>query len=229
MTPSGPRVRIGALAAAVSMLALALPGRMAAQATAGPVAQGEAAAMARARTDSLRRPYTRADIDFMSHMIGHHAQAIVMARWAASHGAGPQIRVLTGRILNAQKDEIRTMQTWLRDRHQPVPEPDTTGMGMTDPHMLMPGMLNHEQMMQLDAARGPEFDRLFLHFMIQHHQGATAMVSDLFDTYGAAQDELTFKLASNINADQTTEIARMQKMLVAATFGITPEDTAAGR
>ena len=229
MTLSGTRRVIGTLALACGVAAVAVPGRVMAQNTPPSVAQGEAAAMARARTDSLRRPYTKADIDFMTGMIGHHAQAIIMARWAATHGAGPQIRVLTGRIINAQKDEIRTMQTWLRDRSQPVPEPDTTGMGMMDPHMMMPGMLSHEQMMQLDAAHGPDFDKLFLHFMIQHHQGATAMVSALFDTYGAAQDELTFKLASDINADQTTEIARMQKMLVAATFGITPEDTAAGQ
>ena len=38
---------------------------------------GEAAAIARARADSVRYPYTTADIRFMSGMIGHHAQAIV--------------------------------------------------------------------------------------------------------------------------------------------------------
>jgi uncharacterized protein (DUF305 family) len=81
--------------------------------------------------------------------------------------------------------------------------------------MLMPGMLTPEQMKQLDAARGTEFDRLFLTFMIQHHKGAVAMVAQLFGTYGAGQDELTFKFASDVNVDQTTEIARMQRMLVA--------------
>lgn len=86
--------------------------------------------------------------------------------------------------------------------------------------MLMPGMLTDAQMKQLDAARGPEFDRLFLSLMIQHHRGAVTMVKELFDTYGAGQDELVFKFASDVNVDQTTEIARMEKMLIALTFGV---------
>ncbi|HET7189330.1 MAG TPA: DUF305 domain-containing protein, partial [Gemmatimonadaceae bacterium] len=87
--------------------------------------------------------------------------------------------------------------------------------------MLMPGMLTDDQMTQLDAARGKEFDRLFLRFMIQHHRGAVSMVKDLFASYGAAQDETVFKFASDVQVDQSTEIARMEKMLAALTFGIT--------
>jgi uncharacterized protein (DUF305 family) len=72
---------------------------------------------------------------------------------------------------------------------------------------------------QLDAARGPEFDRLFLTFMIQHHRGAVTMVKNLFDSYGAAQDETVFKFASDVNVDQTTEIARMEAMLTTLSSG----------
>jgi uncharacterized protein (DUF305 family) len=79
----------------------------------------------------------------------------------------------------------------------------------------MPGMLTGEQLRQLDQARGEEFDRLFLTFMIQHHRGAVAMVKALFGSYGAAQDETVFKFASDVNVDQTTEIARMEQMLAA--------------
>lgn len=158
---------------------------------------------------------TAADIRFMTGMIGHHAQAIVMAKMAPSHGANSQIRTLAGRIINAQQDEIALMSQFLRDHKQPVPEPSADMHAMHDmgEHALMPGMLTHEQMMQLDAARGREFDELFLRFMIQHHQGAVTMVKDLFATNGAAQDDLVFKLASDVNVDQTTEIARMQRML----------------
>jgi uncharacterized protein (DUF305 family) len=85
----------------------------------------------------------------------------------------------------------------------------------------MPGMLTADQMAQLDAARGPEFDRLFLTFMIQHHRGAITMVDQLFDTYGAAQNDLVFKIASDIGADQTSEIDRMQTMLRETVFGPT--------
>jgi uncharacterized protein (DUF305 family) len=86
--------------------------------------------------------------------------------------------------------------------------------------MLMPGMLSADQMKQLDAARDAEFDRLFLLFMIQHHSGAVSMVKDLFATDGAGQDELTFKFASDVNVDQTTEIGRMQKMLADVILGV---------
>lgn len=180
-------------------------------------AQGEAAAIVRARADSIRHPYTQADIDFMSGMIFHHAQAIVMAGWADSNQAGPSIKVLCGRIINAQRDEIRILQGWLRDRNQVVPEPRATGMRMkvngVEQDMLMPGMLSPAQMDALHRARGPDFDRLFLRDMIQHHKGAVQMVKDLFGSYGAAQDDIVFKVASDINVDQTTEIARMEKML----------------
>jgi uncharacterized protein (DUF305 family) len=147
----------------------------------------------------------------------------VMARWAPTHGAGPAVSRLAERIVNAQQDEIATMQRWLRTHGQPVPEarpgPMTMTMNGMQHEMLMPGMLTEAQMARLDAARGPEFDRLFLTFMIQHHQGAVSMVTDLFASYGAAQDETVFKFANDVNVDQTTEIARMQRMLAALIFG----------
>src|SRR6476620_3812332 len=186
--------------------------------------QGQAAAIAKAVADSARYPYTAADVHFMSAMIGHHAQAIVMSGWAASHGADPAVQRLADRIINAQQDEIRTMQSWLRDRRQPVPDAKPGPMKMVmdgmEHEMLMPGMLTDDQMKQLDAARGKEFDRLFLRFMIQHHRGAVSMVKDLFASYGAAQDETVFKFASDVQVDQSTEIARMEKMLAALTFGM---------
>jgi uncharacterized protein (DUF305 family) len=184
-----------------------------------PSSPSSAAAIAKAQADSARYPYTAEDVHFMTGMIGHHAQAIKMAGWAPTHGASPSVLTLCQRIINAQQDEITAMQRWLRDRRQPVPEPDPNGMKMMmggmEHVMLMPGMLTPEQMSQLDAARGPEFDRLFLTFMIQHHKGAVSMVQELFGTYGAGQDEIVFKFASDVNIDQTTEIARMEQMLIA--------------
>ena len=183
------------------------------------LAQSQAAAIAKAKADSARYPYTEADVHFMSGMIGHHSQAIQMASWAPTHGANPSVRILCDRIINAQKDEIVSMQRWLTDRRQPVPEANPKGMKMMmngmEHMMLMPGMLTEAQMAQLDAAKGSEFDRLFLEFMIQHHRGAIIMVNELFNTYGAGQDETVFKFASDVNIDQTTEVTRMEKMLAA--------------
>jgi uncharacterized protein (DUF305 family) len=178
---------------------------------------------AKARADSALLPYTEADVYFMQGMISHHSQAIVMAKWAPTHGASASVRTLCERIINAQTDEISLMQQWLRDRHQTVPAavpaPMKMKMNGTEMMMLMPGMLSDEQMKQLDAARGTEFDKLFLRFMIQHHKGATSMVKDLFATDGAGQDERVFKFASDVNVDQTTEIARMQGMLANIILG----------
>jgi uncharacterized protein (DUF305 family) len=162
-------------------------------------------------------PYSDADVDFMSGMIPHHAQAVIMARWAPTHGARKDVAILCERIVVGQGDEIATMQQWLRDRGRPVPDATSTKhkmkMNGMEHEMLMPGMMTDEQMAALDQARGPEFDRLFLEGMIRHHQGAIDMVDALFKSHGAAQDEVIFRFASDVYADQSTEIARMQKML----------------
>ena len=170
-----------------------------------------------------RYPFTAADIHFMSGMIPHHAQAVLIAGWAPSHGARGDVRLLCERIVVAQRDEIALMQTWLRDRNQPVPAADATHLRMkmdgVEHDMLMPGMLSPEELAQLDRARGPEFDRLFLMAMIKHHEGAISMVDKLFGSEGAGQDEVVFRFASDVYADQTTEIERMTKMLAAQPSG----------
>lgn len=198
-----------AVCLAATLLSLAPPARAFCQTPVTGVEQ--------ARIDSLRRPYTAADIQFMSGMIGHHSQAVKMAGWCASHGANKSLEIFCGRIALGQTAEIGLMSSWLKDRSQPVPEPDPRGMKMMmdgkEMFMMMPGMLTEDQMKQLDAARGVDFDRLFLTDMIQHHHGAITMVDTLFNTPGAGQDEFTFKFANDVQADQTTEINRMQQML----------------
>ena len=187
-----------------------------------PTMHGDPAAIANAKPDSNRFPYTEADVNFMSGMIGHHSQAIAMAKWAPTRAASQSIRTLTARIINAQQDEITLMSQWLRQHGQKVPEATPMGikmnMGGMEHVMAMPGMLTEAQMKELEASTGKKFDELFLTFMIQHHKGALAMVKELFGTPGAGQDETTFKLASDINADQETEIDRMQKMLIQLKF-----------
>lgn len=187
-----------------------------------------------ARIDSARMNFTQADVDFMVGMIGHHAQALIMSRLAPENGASRSVQTLAARIINAQDDEIFLMKKWLRDRGQPVPEVHIDGLvldiRMTAPHnghgghgdhshhdmhdhSDMPGMLTQEQLNELGAAQGREFDRLFLKYMIEHHDGAVIMVQDLFAVDGAATDREAFELASGIKAEQVTEIARMKLML----------------
>jgi len=188
--------------------------------TASPMAAGQQGADPVPRPDLVRAPYSEADLEFMSGMIPHHAQAVLIAGWAGSHGARPDVRVLCERIVVGQRDEIETMRTWLRDRGQVVPDANATHhrmkMNGVEHDMLMPGMLTPEALARLDKARGPEWDRLFLDAMIRHHQGALKMVDDLYGAHGALQDEDVFKFVSDLYADQTTEIERMQKMLAVA-------------
>ena len=172
---------------------------------------------AQANADGALPPFAPPDAEFMTGMIVHHAQAVLIAGWAPSHGASPAVQTMSERIVVGQNDEIAIMQRWLRQRGQPVPDPASPHAQMPgmDHGAMMPGMLTDEQLAQLDQARGVDFDRLFLTFMIEHHLGAIVMVDKLFGTQGAAQDETTFRLASDVYADQTTEIGRMRKMLAA--------------
>ena len=181
-----------------------------------------ACAQATVRTET-RRDYTPADVAFMSGMIYHHAQALLIAGWAPSHGASPDVQTLCARIVAGQKDEIAIMQRWLAERNEPVPHPGPEHMLHATGGHIMPGMLTPEQLAQLDRARGVEFDELFLRFMIQHHEGAITMVNDLF-ARGAGEENPVYKVASDVFADQTTEIERMQRMLAALMFG-TPGTT----
>ena len=172
---------------------------------------------ASAPTAPLPARITQADVHFMSGMIPHHAQAVLIASWAPTHGASAELQRLCERIVVGQRDEIAMMREWLADRGLEVPDATSTRhkmkMGDSVHEMLMPGMLSDEEMAALDKARGPEFDRLFLEGMIKHHQGAIDMVDVLFKSYGAAQDETVFKFASDVYADQGIEIARMHEML----------------
>ena len=171
-------------------------------------------ALYRARADSARMNVHPADVRFMTGMIVHHAQALYMSGWAPANAGSESIRTLAARITNAQRDEIGLMQRWLQDRDRPTPRVDERGR-VSGPHadMRMAGLLTPEQLENLEAARGETFDSLYLAYMIPHHQGAVTMVHTLFATDGAAQDDLVFKLASDIQVDQTTEVARMQQML----------------
>ena len=201
----------------IAAAVLAVVVQTGAAAQTGVAAQTTPPADPKPRPDLVTQPYNQADVDFVSGMIPHHAQAVIMTGWAPTHGASPAMRTLCERQLVSQRDEIALMRTWLRDRGQRVPDATSTRHRMVmngmEHDMLMPGMLSDDEMAQLDKARGPEWDKLFLKFMIKHHEGALKMVEDLFSSYGAAQGDDIYKLASDIQADQTAEIERMQKML----------------
>ena len=215
----------GLFLAAFTFSACSTTSNLATEATPTPAAstpdqsEAELEALYWARRDSAKMRFSQPEVDFMAGMIGHHAQALVMSALVPDNGTDASVKTLAARIINAQKDEIAMMQKWLRDRGQPVPEVHIDGLNLMihggghHDHLHMPGMLTQEQLEEMAAARGNAFDRLFLTYMIQHHSGAITMVDELFAQDGAGQNEAAFKIASDINVDQITEIARMKRML----------------
>lgn len=174
-----------------------------------------------------RTSFIDADVQFMRHMIVHHAQAVEMVELLETRGHSPQIKALGRRIAIGQASEMALMTGWLESRGQDVEAHDLhSGHGGPDAHAghadhaaapsetpLMPGMLSPAQMARLAAASGPEFDRLFLEGMIQHHQGALDMVDALLAIPDAAQDTLMSDFVSSVVGDQTAEILRMRSLL----------------
>jgi uncharacterized protein (DUF305 family) len=181
-----------------------------------PGAPGEASRVITAgrATDLSDVQHTPADARFMQGMIGHHAQALEMTALVPSRTMREEIRLLAGRIEASQADEIRMMQAWLRDRNEKLPDPHAHHAPGAP---LMPGMLTAEQMQRLAAAKGAEFDRLFLEYMIAHHEGALVMVDQLFSTPSAGQESDVFAFASDVDADQRMEIDRMLAVLAMIT------------
>jgi len=176
-----------------------------------PGAPGESSRVIGASTavDLTRVQHTAADVRFMQGMIGHHAQALEMTALLRSRSRSDGMQKLALRIDVSQADEIKMMQDWLKHRGQPVPDAHAHHAPGA---ALMPGMLTPEEMTKLSGATGAEFDRLFLEFMIKHHEGALTMVADLFSTAGAGQEPEIFAFASDVDADQRMEIDRMLAM-----------------
>ena len=151
--------------------------------------------------------YTKADVEFMQGMIAHHAQAIVMSRLAEANGANPQVLKLSRKIDQSQVPEIQIMQEWLRRYNQFAP--DTSSWQ----HMQMSGMLTTVQLKELEVAKGVDFDRAFLKYMIMHHEGALKMVDDLFASPLAGQEVDVSVFANDVVTAQTGEIGIMRRLL----------------
>jgi uncharacterized protein (DUF305 family) len=165
---------------------------------------------ARQASDLSALRYTADEVRFMQRMIGHHRQAIEMTALIPARTADADMRLLGQRIDVSQADEIEMMREWLNTRGEPLADPHAHhAPGAT----LMPGMLTADEMRRLAEAKGGEFDRLFLHLMIKHHEGALVMVEELFASEGAGQQSDIFAFASDVDADQRMEIWRMTAML----------------
>ena len=168
--------------------------------------------MARA-PEKARVGYTGDDVRFMQGMIGHHAQAIVMADMVKSRTSREQMHLMAERITISQRDEIAFMERWLKTRGEEVPPADAHHHAAMGHGALMPGMLTQAELDTLAKASGTEFDKLFLQYMIKHHEGALSMVRELFTKPSSGQQPELFVFASDVDADQSAEIKRMRALL----------------
>jgi len=211
------------LSAAVSMLAGASVA-LAQPPIVQPGAPGQAprtlTAQEAARVADTR--VTAFDVQFMQGMIWHHHQAVEMAALVGERTNLPPLVAAAGRISASQADEIRFMQNWLRERGREAPDPlapgGHAGHGADHgAHHNMPGMASEAQMRALQAARGVEFDRLFLQRMIAHHEGAVIMARQLVSQGGSGSDPVLFKFASDVMTEQQAEIERLSIILAGLT------------
>ncbi len=155
--------------------------------------------------------YSADDVRFLTNMIPHHNQAVLMANLVEDRTNTPEVIEISGRINAGQDDEIAFMQDWLSQRGEKVPDP--SAHAHMDMSHEMAGMASPEQMEALAAAEGAEFDQLFLTLMIAHHKGAITMVDALFDQPGSAYDPVLYDFANDVENDQSSEIERMNKLL----------------
>lgn len=163
--------------------------------------------------DTLQN-YSPADVRFLQRMIPHHAQALLLTGMVDDRTESVDIRNIAERIEASQESEIELMRQWLIRRGEDAPDVDPRhAHHMNRGGAAMPGMLTEEQLARLEAASGTQFDKLFLEYMIEHHEGALVMVGELFATAGAGEETEIFRLASDVDADQRAEIRRLRMLL----------------
>ncbi|WP_430331658.1 DUF305 domain-containing protein [Rhodococcus sp. ACT016] len=174
--------------------------------------------------------HNEADVAYVQMMIPHHEQAIEMAQLVPSRSSNPDVVALAAQIEKAQAPEIEQMEGWLKAWGVPEPSETTAGgmdhgqMDHGSPMTSMPmgtpgmpgmegsghGMMTAEQMQALENATGPEFDRMWIEMMIEHHQGAVASSEQILNT---GESDQVRQLAQQIVSSQQAEIAQMEALL----------------
>jgi uncharacterized protein (DUF305 family) len=190
-------------------------------------------ALFHARAESALSRFTEADVQFFRMMIPHHSQALEMSALASDRTENPTVLALAARITGGQEEEIGRMRQWLQSRglaeeagaatmaasdgapaSPPAHDHAMHDMPETEASVhLMPGLLTPAEMEELARATGSDFDRLYLSYMIYHHRGAIQMVDELFSTDSGGKEDEVFRFAAEIRTDQSTEVARMERML----------------
>lgn len=153
--------------------------------------------------------FNKADVTFTQSMIPHHQQAVQMAQMAKQHASTAEVKNLADKIESAQGPEIKSMKGWLKDWGKSDSSGSMGGMDQGS-GTGMPGMMSDTDMSALGNATGATFDKMFLTMMIGHHTGAIEMAKT---EQAKGRNAEAKALAKEIEAAQTTEIAKMKQML----------------
>ncbi|MFI9811979.1 DUF305 domain-containing protein [Saccharothrix variisporea] len=176
----------------------------------GPGEQAQTLAPEDVGTDRWVAP-NEADLKYVVGMIGHHRQALEMAALAPERAQNETVKALASRIYDTQGPEIGAMEQWQRQFGEKAPAHGHSGKMPEVDHKSMPGMATDEQLAALKAARGADFDRLFLQLMIAHHEGALKMALDLLSTGSDARVE---EMANDVMVSQQDEINTMKAIKI---------------
>ena len=162
-------------------------------------------------TSSQPTDFNDADVSFAAQMIPHHQQAIEMSQLAEERADSDEVKELATDIEAAQGPEIETLTGWLEAWGEDVPSGEMdhgdTGHGSGSG---MSGMMDAEQMADLENSSGAEFDRMFLELMVAHHEGAVEMAQTEV-TEGENLDAI--EMARTVISDQQAEIDQMLGLL----------------
>ncbi|MFI6697923.1 DUF305 domain-containing protein [Streptomyces sp. NPDC050509] len=169
---------------------------------------------ATATTGSEKSPgagaFNDADVTFAQSMIPHHEQALEMSALADGRASDAEIKKLAGEIEKAQDPEIRTMKGWLKSWGKEEAASDSMPGMDHGGDSAMSGMMSDQDMADLKAAKGTDFDRMFAELMIAHHKGAITMAEDARKN---GRDATAKKLAGDVVRTQSAEVDTFQKIL----------------
>ncbi|WP_435585938.1 DUF305 domain-containing protein [Micromonospora aurantiaca (nom. illeg.)] len=181
-------------------------------------------------SSSTNATFNDADVMFAQMMIPHHQQAVEMADLAPTRASDPELKDLAAKIKAAQDPEITSMKGWLTAWGKPTQLPgnhsmpgtssapghNMPGMSASPSHDMpgmnsnMPGMMSEQEMADLTAAKGTDFDKKFAEMMIAHHNGAIQMAKT--EQANGSNPEAK-ALAAKIASDQAAEVQTLQKIL----------------
>ncbi|MFE2751852.1 DUF305 domain-containing protein [Actinosynnema sp. NPDC059335] len=176
----------------------------------GPGEQAQTLAPEDFGTDRWVAP-SQADLTYVARMIVHHRQALEMTALAPERARNETVRGLASRIHDTQGPEIAAMEQWQRQYAENAPAHGHSADLPEVDHDSMPGMATEQQLAELRAATGSDFDRLFLRLMIAHHEGAISMAVELLSS---GTDVRVEDMANDVVASQTDEIERMKAITI---------------